>query len=176
MTNDLIYLTAASAAATAAAATDWSTSRIPNQLTLGSTICGLAMHWSVGGLHGLAASGAGGLVLGAIFLVLYTAGGMGAGDVKLMFAVGCLAGPEHLKFMLATTVASGVMLALIIALRRGQLRQTLLNALLLIRHHGRHGLKPHQDLNLGSTNAMNMPFAIPVAIGCLISLGIGMAR
>ena len=37
---------------------------------------------------------AAGLIGGVLFLIFYLAGGMGAGDVKLITAVGCMAGSQ----------------------------------------------------------------------------------
>ena len=43
-------------------------------------------------------------------VIFHIAGGMGAGDVKLMAAVGCLAGLPHVTFLLVfTAIAGGVM-------------------------------------------------------------------
>ena len=39
----------------------------------------------------------------AVFLVFYLLGGMGGGDVKLMTAVGCLAGAGNIKNVLIST-------------------------------------------------------------------------
>ncbi|MGC3974352.1 MAG: A24 family peptidase [Nitrospira sp.] len=73
--------------------TDLRTSRIPNWLTFSTVCVALVMHAWFGGLQeaivGMMGFGAG---LG-LFLVLYLSGGVGAGDVKLMAAVGALVGP-----------------------------------------------------------------------------------
>jgi prepilin peptidase CpaA len=67
--------------------------RIPNLLTVPAMVCGLVIHFAVNGPQGLIMSLAG-LVLGMImFLAFYATGGMGAGDVKLMAAVGSFLGP-----------------------------------------------------------------------------------
>ena len=69
--------------------------RIPNWLTLSSMFAGMAYHAATGGLQGLIFS-IQGLALGFTLLILfYAAGGMGAGDVKLMGAVGSILGPMN---------------------------------------------------------------------------------
>ena len=52
-----------------------------------------------------------------LFIILYLMGGMGAGDVKLMGAVGSILGP-HMVFMaaLCTALAGGIYALAIIAL------------------------------------------------------------
>jgi len=73
--------------------TDLRSSRIPNALTFSGMGMGLIAHAWWGGVQGLLFSFEG-LVVGlAIFLFLYASGGVGAGDVKLMGAVGAMVGP-----------------------------------------------------------------------------------
>ena len=73
--------------------TDLRWSRIPNWLTFPAMGFALLAHAWVGGLQGALFSLAGlGAGLG-LFLVLYVTGSSGAGDVKMMAAVGALIGP-----------------------------------------------------------------------------------
>lgn len=73
--------------------TDLRSSRIPNWLTFSATGFALAGHAWLGGFPGALFSVAGlGTGLG-LFLLMYCFGDMGAGDVKLMAAVGALVGP-----------------------------------------------------------------------------------
>lgn len=89
--------------------TDIRSHRIPNWLTLSAVVFGLGSQVISSGLHGLL-SGFGGLVLGmAFFMVFYLLGGTGAGDVKLMGAVGSFLGPWGvLNAFLWTALAGGV--------------------------------------------------------------------
>lgn len=76
-----------------AAVTDLRSYRIPNWLTFPALIVGLGLHTYLHGTDGLIFSVEGlGVGLG-MFLVLYAMGGMGAGDVKLLAAVGSFIGP-----------------------------------------------------------------------------------
>ena len=77
-----------------AGVTDLRSSKVPNWLTISAMAGGLLSHSLLNGLSGLLFS-AKGLGLGfALFILLYVMGGMGAGDVKLLAAVGSFIGAE----------------------------------------------------------------------------------
>lgn len=77
-----------------AAMTDLRSFKIPNWLTMPAMVAGLLSHALINGFPGVLFS-LKGLGLGlALFLILYLMGGMGAGDVKLLAAVGSYIGPE----------------------------------------------------------------------------------
>ena len=83
--------------------------RIPNWLTFPAMAVALACHVWITGVPGLLSSAYGLLIGFAIFLVLYLLGGMGAGDVKLMAAVGAFLGPKDvLLAALFTAIAGGI--------------------------------------------------------------------
>ena len=83
----------ACAVALAAAATDIRERRIPNLLTLPGIALGIVLNGVLGGTGGLLWSVSGLLVGGLTFLPFFLRGGLGGGDVKLMAAVGAIAGP-----------------------------------------------------------------------------------
>lgn len=144
--------------------------RIPNLVTGPAILAGLTLHAIVGGWGGLGDSALAGLIAGGIFLLFFLAGGMGAGDVKLMAAVGCFAGLASLPMVMIATVIIGAVFALIVGIYNGRLRETLRNVGALLQHHSRQGLKPHPDLNLKNARTLRLPFALPIAAGCLFTL------
>ena len=109
---------------TASAAVDLWTRRVPNRLTLGIAACGVALaagHFSslsVG--HALA-----GLVVGLLLMLPgHLIGKTGAGDVKLFAALGTLLGPTHIVVAFLYTAIAGGLLAIVVAVRRRRLRET----------------------------------------------------
>lgn len=96
--------------------TDIRSHRIPNWLTLPAMIGGLGFNVISAGVAGLLFSFEG-LFLGiGLFIVLYFLSGMGAGDVKLMGAVGAMIGPKMtLMAALYTALAGGIYAVVIIA-------------------------------------------------------------
>lgn len=108
-----------------AAAVDVRTRRIPNAVTAPMSALGLALAaLGTGGtsLGGAAAGFAVGLLL---MLPGYALGATGAGDVKLMGAVGTLVGPAVVVSAFLWTALAGGILAVGVALYRGRLSATL---------------------------------------------------
>lgn len=104
----------------AAAVTDFRRHRIPNLLSLGGAGLGLALQTWVVGLNGLV-DALGGLCVGlGLLLPFYIGRGMGAGDVKLMAAVGTFLGFRDTFLAVAATLAAGAIIAIgILIFRRG---------------------------------------------------------
>jgi prepilin peptidase CpaA len=71
--------------------------------------------------------------------------------------------------VISTAIAGGVF-ALAVSIYHGRLRETLRNVVNLLQHHGRQGLKAHSDLNLSNARTLRLPFALPIAAGCLYTL------
>src|SRR5579859_2753636 len=84
-----------------AAVTDLRKRRIPNMLTFPALGFGILLNSAFAGVDGLKSSGEAALLAIAVLLPLYMFKGMGAGDVKLMAAIGALKGPEFLIYTFA---------------------------------------------------------------------------
>jgi len=168
--STLTYPAIAAACALVASVFDVKSRRIPNFLTFPSILLGLALHLALGGWKQLLTSLAAGLICGFVFLIFYIAGGMGAGDVKLIAAVGCIAGLPHVPYLLVLTALSGGAMAVVLALSRGRLRQTLSNVGAIAAHHSHEGLQPHPDLNLSNLQTLRLPYALAIAGGSLLTL------
>jgi prepilin peptidase CpaA len=167
--QQLIFIGGALACAGIGSVPDVRERRIPNRLTGPAILAGLALHAALSGWRGLGDSALAGLIAGGIFFVFFLAGGMGAGDVKLMAAVGSFAGLSALPAVMVSTAIAGAVFAVAVAISRGFLRETLRNVLELLRHHSSHGIKPHSELNLGNERTLRLPFALPIAAGCLFA-------
>jgi prepilin peptidase CpaA len=104
--------------------TDIRLHKIPNWLTYPVIFLAILSYSVVNGWHGLLFS-IEGLALGLVMLMpFYMIGGMGAGDVKLMGAVGAALGPGHLFYaFFCTAIAGGVYAAIVLLLQAGRLRE-----------------------------------------------------
>lgn len=168
--HEAIYPIAAALCAFAGAVFDVRSRRIPNFITGPALLFGLLLHAEVGGWRDMFSALAAGLICGAVFLIFYLAGGMGAGDVKLIAAVGCIAGMPSVAYLLVLTALAGGVMGIGMAVVRGQLKATLLNVGSLASHHGRQGLQPHPELNVLNASTLRLPYAVAIAAGCFMTL------
>ncbi len=99
-----------------AAVIDFRVQKIPNLLTFPTMILALACHGVMNGMDGLLFSSGGLLVGVAIFVLPYLMGGMGAGDAKLMGAVGAVLGPRGVFNAAVFTAIIGGIYALVLLL------------------------------------------------------------
>ena len=146
--------------------------RIPNSFTLPAIGFGLMLHFVLGGWRQLISAAAGGLLCGLVFLLFHLAGGLGGGDVKLITAVGCNAGLPLVGPLLIWTSLSGGVMAVGLALYRRRLKETLGNMYALALHHATAGLAPHPELHIGNPRTLRLPYALAIAAGSALSLGL----
>jgi prepilin peptidase CpaA len=153
-----------------ACVTDVAAARIPNTLTLAGIAAGLTAHGLLPHGLGVATSAIGAAAGLAVFFPFFALGGMGGGDVKLMAAMGAWLGwPAILTTALAVAIAGGV-LALIVAVSRGYLRQALANLRRLLTFWMVAGVRPEPSLTLAHGQGPRLPYAVPVLVGLLVTL------
>ncbi|MGE0445181.1 MAG: prepilin peptidase [Vicinamibacterales bacterium] len=113
--TSILLVAAAGAAATAI---DLRTRRVPNALTFGTGVFGLALAAMQAGDIGIGAALAGGLIGLALMLPGYVFGATGGGDVKLLAAFGTLLGPGDTVTAFVAMAIAGGGIALALMLRR----------------------------------------------------------
>ena len=159
-----------------AAATDLLRKRIPNWLTYTAILLGLGLRAVNGGWRSCLDGFLAGLIGGGVFFVFFLVRGMGAGDVKLMTAVGVWSGLSHLApVMIATALAGGILALGYMAFHR-QASRTLRNVGSLFRFHILSGLSPHPEINLKNPQALRVPYAVAIAAGTIYVHGISLLR
>jgi prepilin peptidase CpaA len=99
--------------------------RIPNLLTAAMT--GIGIGLAASGVSGVSlAASVAGFALGlALMMPGHVLGATGAGDVKLMAAIGSIVGPAMVVSAFLFTAIAGGVLAVAVALRRRRLGQTI---------------------------------------------------
>jgi prepilin peptidase CpaA len=149
--------------------TDLRTRRIPNVLTFGAAGVGLAFHAFFSGSGPLTAL-AGWITGVLLFSPLFLLRGMGAGDLKLLGALGAWLGPlMAVRIGLWSALAGGV-LALIVALAHGYAGQALRNVWLLLTHWRVSGIKPVDSLTLDKGKGPRLAYAVPLMVGLMVAL------
>ncbi len=109
----------------AASLTDIAHQRIPNLITYPLALFGLLYHLQASGMNGLILSFSGILAGAGLLLLFHLLGGMGAGDVKLMAAVGAILGPTGVFTAFLYSALIGGLYAVVILYRHGALREVL---------------------------------------------------
>jgi prepilin peptidase CpaA len=151
--------------------------RIPNWLTAPAAVTGIALN-AVMLPHGGLLSLAGLACALAVYLPLYVVRGMGAGDVKLMAAVGAIAGPSNwILIFIATALIAGAASLLLIAVRR-RVRETSHNlaAIVTALLERRAPAADDPKLDVRHPGALRMPHGAFIASGAMLFLILSRAR
>jgi len=149
---------------------DLRTRRIPNALTFGAALVALLFQALTGGSPALATAGGGWLVGIVLFFPFFALGGLGAGDVKLLGAIGAWIGPASVLHVGLYSALAGGVFAVVVALRAGYLRQALRNLRFLGTFWLTVGLKPVEGLTLDQQQTPRLAYAVPMLTGLLVTL------
>ena len=146
---------------------DWRSRRIPNWLTVPGLFVGIIANTAVSGWSGAKASllGAGlGLLLLLPFVLIRS---LGAGDWKLIGALGAFLGPGNLLDVLLVTVLLAGLMALALVIWKGRLKQTMQNILHILGSFFSLHL-PGPEVSLDSQQSLKIPFGVAVAAAVVL--------
>jgi len=160
-------------ASLAAAAWDLRVRRIPNALTVPLFFTGLVWCVWTAGLAGLGSSLMGCIVAGLPFVILYAYAGGGAGDAKLMGAVGAWLGVTQAVAALLAVVLVGAALGLAQAACRGRLRDVSRRMGFVWRtwmaHFSIGKLPPRLEEPASTRSALQMPYGVSIFCGLFVA-------
>jgi prepilin peptidase CpaA len=165
------FLVGAVLVASAGAVIDVRTARIPNRLTYTMLLTALLLRTGLLGLSGLKSGVIGMAVSGGLFLLLFTVGAMGGGDMKLMAAVGAWVGSAQVQTLILAAAIAGGFLAVGRMISSRAVSQTLRNTLHLVSYRLTSGMQPHPELNVQSSGSERIPFGVAIAVGALSCAG-----
>jgi len=153
---------------TIATVVDIRTRRIPNELT--AAMAGLGIGLAASGVSGVPLwASVLGFVVGLVLMMPgHVLGATGAGDVKLMAAVGAIVGPALvISAFLFTAVAGGV-LAIVVAVRRRRLAATLAGTGRLVA-----GSTGTRELLRSAPPTSRFAYGPAIAVGSLLAALVG---
>ncbi|HWI54228.1 MAG TPA: A24 family peptidase [Desulfobacteria bacterium] len=159
-----------------AAVIDLRIRRIPNVLTMPAIAFGIILNTYNSGLGGgvnaLAGFTSGILVL----LIPFILGGMGAGDVKLLAAIGALNGTQFVLQASLYSALSGGVIALIVAAARGQLGLVTFNTYMAVQSFSIYKIlkKDFEPTGFLSSN-IRFPYGMAILAGTIITYLMGWA-
>lgn len=148
--------------------TDVRVGRIYNAVTVPGAALGLILNLAERGPEGLIHSLLGLAVGFAAFLLSAVCGRMlGGGDIKLLMAIGAIQGPTFLLWTMLYMALAGGVLAIVVSVVRGDFLASLRR--LWTGVSLRVAAKVPMDIADAKPRA-RLPYAIPIALGSLISL------
>jgi prepilin peptidase CpaA len=150
--------------------TDLKERKIFNVAVMPAIIAGLALNayaeGTAGLLFGLKGAGLGLLLL----LIPFIFGGFGAGDVKLMAAVGALKGPGFVFITFLGTGIAGGVLAVLVLVRQGRfiasVKRICANMAVMLGSAGRVNTMKNLDQ---AEYHESLPYAIAIGIGTMLA-------
>lgn len=149
--------------------------RIPNWLTVSGVLAGIALNTFLYPIWpGLKASLLGLAAGFGVYFVLYALHAMGAGDAKLMAAVGALVGwKDWFGIFIITAIIGGVM-ALIVVLFRKRLMKTMFNVGFILSEmkSGRPAYLSREELDVKNPKSMGLPHGAVIAVGTIFFLAV----
>jgi prepilin peptidase CpaA len=144
--------------------TDLKWNRIYNLQTYPAMAFGLVLGFAAAGAQGALMSFLGLVVGVSLLFVFYLLGGVGAGDLKLLGAIGALKGLSFVLWTMFYTGLVGGAMALAVIIWRGSVWQTLKNLVFFARHPLR--FQREQD----PQQHQYLPYGLAISIGCFCTL------
>ena len=149
--------------------------KLPNWLTVGGVLLGFAINFGIGPPEaGVIFALQGFAVAFGIYMVLYVLRAMGAGDVKLMAAVGALVGWERWFGIFFMTAIVGGIMALALVAARGRLKRTVFNVGFILSEmkHGRPAYVEKEELDVRNPKAVGLPHGAVITISTVFYLAL----
>ena len=162
-----------------AAFTDVRTRRIPNVLTFPLLLTGLCYAAYVGGwsmvTHALLAA----VVISLPFVILFVFAGGGAGDAKLMAAIGAWLGLSTGVLTLASICITGAMLAVLHTLVSGTFMATMVRVAafpkgLAVLLFSGTSLRDLHSYSVVPAPVQTIPYGVSILVGTIIATGISL--
>ncbi len=143
--------------------TDLRSRRIPNWLTVPGLLIGIGSNAALSGWSGLKTSLLGAALGLAVLLPFVLLRSLGAGDWKLAGALGAFTGHRLLVDMLVMSVFVAGVMAVILVIYKGRMRQTLSNIGHIVFSLVTFRL-PESRVSLDNPDALKVPYGVALAL------------
>jgi prepilin peptidase CpaA len=156
---------------------DYSQRRVPNWLNASLIVLGFAVQAYFFGWSGLWTGFLGLLVGFGLLIVPWLMHGMGAGDVKLMAAIGVWLGPLLTFYSFALGAVIGGVTAIVMIVSSGRLRMACGNlGVILMKCTNRQMLfSDYGSAKSFGTTSQLLPYGVPLSAGTLVILAAKMS-
>ena len=150
-----------------AAVTDFRSRRIPNWLTVPALVVGVTANSFFNGWGGLKTSLLGTLVGLGVLLPFVLLRSLGAGDWKLAGALGAFTGPGLLIDLLLLSIFVAGMMAVILIIYKGRVRETLRNIGHILICLVTFQLPGHR-VSLDNPEFLKVPYGVALALSVML--------
>jgi len=135
--------------------------RIPNYLTLPAVVSGLILNLYFSGWAGLQDAFTGALLGAALLFIPFALRGIGAGDVKLLAAVGALNGMNFVFFVFLYSAVAGGIMAIVVLLGKKLFPALFTTAMIFQNGLAASGGSEKASLTLG----VKIPYGLAILAG-----------
>lgn len=157
-----------------AAVIDWRTRRIPNWLNLAMLVTGLANACAWGVPVGPKSAALGVLAGFGLSIVPHLIGARGAGDVKMLAAVGAWVGPMATLQVTLVGAIAGLIIVLVQCAASGRLTQLFSNSTLIVANFANYAQLGREQVIASGRSLKSvdkpLPYAVPTLIGVAVTL------
>lgn len=148
---------------------DWRFRRIPNWLTVSGFLLGLGVNGILSGWDGVIGGLEGAGIALLVLIVPVALRGIGAGDLKLMIALGAFLGPWKFLHVLLVSIFIAGGMAIVEMVRRGRVKETFKNLIVLIRAFVTFGMGARESLvTLDDPGSLRLPFGVAIALAMVV--------
>ena len=158
----------------AAAVYDVRYRRIPNWVSVGGIASAVLANSLTHGIPGLLFSLAGFALSFGFYFLLYLIHAMGAGDVKLMGAIGALVGWKNWVAIFVIAAILGGIMAMILIISRNRVKRTFWNIGYLLNEmrRGRAAYVSREELDVQSPQSVGLPHGAVIAVATIFYLAL----